>query len=183
MALASLALVTSCKRAPTSVDAGPIASASASVDGALTLENASAERLWVEARDADPLELARLADALGADGLAAIAGDPAKDAGDRASAVRALAYVDDPTPALETLARLAGSGGTLGDEALETLLDVAPRRAPIEEAEPTAWRSCAQGLLVVAPTVRDAARRRLLVRTLDALADRGAIDPASVPAP
>ena len=154
-----------------------------SVSTTLALENASSDRLWVEARGADPLELARLADVMGADGLAAIAGEGRRDAGDRASAVRALAYVDDPTPALETLARLAGSGGLLGSEAMETILAVAPRRAPIEEAEPTAWSVCAQGLLIVAPTIHDAVRRQLLARTLDALAERGAIAPTSVPAP
>ena len=177
----ALPLLLACKKSGAGVaDAGPAPSASVSQQAAI--EQASTDQKWIDARDADPLELARLADAVGADELAAVAGDASKDESDRQAAIRALGFVDDPTPALETLARLAAGGGTTADLALETIADVAPKQRPIEEVEPTAWRACAQALLAAAPTVRDPARRARLLAALIALSNRGAIDASAIPA-
>jgi hypothetical protein len=110
-----------------------------------------------------------------------VAGDAKKNEVDRETAIKALAFVDDPTPSLETLARVAAGGGSTADLALQTIADVAPKQAPIEEAEPTAWRACGEGLLVAAPTIRDATRRKLLIVALLALADRGALDRTAIP--
>jgi hypothetical protein len=148
----------------------------------VAIEQASTDQKWVEAREGDPLELARLADTIGADDLAEIAGDAKKDISDRETAIEALAFVDDPTPALETLARVAAAGGTTADRALETIATLAPKRAPVEEVEPTAWRACGEGLLAAAPTIRDVERRKLLIVALLALADRGALERSAVPA-
>jgi hypothetical protein len=166
----------------TTSDAGGSASASASVSEQVAIEKASTDQKWVDARGGDALELARLADAVGADDLAEVAGDAKKDEGDRETAIRALAFVDDPTPALDTLTRVAAAGGTTADRALETIAEVAPKRAPTEEVEPTAWRACGEGLLVAAPTIRDTARRKLLIAALLALADRGTLERSAIPA-
>ena len=165
----------------TTSDAGTSASASASVSQETAIEKASTDQKWVDAREGDPLELARVADAIGGDDLAEVAGDAKKNEVDRETAIEALAFVDDPTPALETLARVAAAGGKTADLALQTIADVAPKQAPVEEVEPTAWRACGEGLLAAAPTIRDVARRKLLITALLALADRGALERSAIP--
>jgi hypothetical protein len=171
-----------CHRSPSGGDAGPAASATPS-PAAVALEGSSPEGAWVEARSGDPLELARLANLEGVDKLAEVAGNEHASLEDRASAIRAISFTPDPTPALETLTKLVldptVERSTL---ALQTLAHVAPKRAPVEELEPGAWRTCADGLLVALKTIQGAARRDLAILTLRALADRGAVTGASIPA-
>lgn len=186
-------LFAGCRRTATSTtDAAvdvpsPAASASPSTGG-----SSSPERAWIDARPGDPLELARLADLEGALGLAEVATNDQASPDDRATAIRALMFVDDPTPAVEALTRLVSDPAVAqGDAhgaverstlALQTLVAIAPRRAPIEEVEPGAWRVCGDGLLAALQTIHGAVRRELAIRALHALADRGAVARALIPA-
>jgi hypothetical protein len=159
--------------------ASPSTSASGGEGGALG--PSSTEAAWIEARTGDPLELARLADTIPTDDLARIAADDSASEDDRKAAIRALAFVPDPTPALPALSGLViGSSAERSTLALETIAEVAPIRAPIEEAEPPAWKECAVSLLAALKTIKGP-RRELAIRALLGLADRGAIDRALVP--
>lgn len=170
-----------CHRAkePVPVDAGPsIPRPSTSV----MLEGSSPERAWVEARSGDPLELARLANLEGVDKLAEVAANDHASVEDRATAIRAIAMTSDPSPALETLARLVTD--PLVDRsmlALQTLSAIAPRRAPIEELEPAGWRTAADAIVAALKTVQDPVRRELAIRALHGLADRGVVARTAIP--
>jgi hypothetical protein len=169
------------KKTPESADAGqPAAETGHAVE---SIEAAKVERDWTEARDADPLELARLADEVSSEELAAVAGSSTASPEDRATAIRALAFADDPTPALEALTLVAAGASVERSElALETIIEIAPRRAPVEEAEPTAWRTCADGLLAALKVIQGAPRRALAIRALLVLADRGVVEAGAIPA-
>ena len=162
-------------------DAAPVAPIASGSGKSFELEQASTERAWVEARGGDPLELSRLADAVGVDRLAEVLQSPTSNDDDRATAIRAVAYVDDPTPALVPLAELVSPTSTHVADIVDTLLALAPKRAPIEEVQPDAWRTCAETLLVALKTTPLGARRAQVIRALIVLADRGAIDRALVP--
>lgn len=164
----------------------PAAATSASSTPA-PLEDERARR-WREARSGDPLELARLADVEGCDGLLdalddADAGAPAANEDDRLTALRALAFVDDPTPALDALTRAAlGRSSDGATVALQTLASITPKRAQREEDDTDAWKRCGDALLAGSAAFTVGARRELWMRALLGLADRGAIDRAKVPA-
>ncbi len=147
------------------------------------LEGSSPERAWVDARGGDPLELARLANLEGVHKLAEVAGNEHASTEDRATALRAIAMVSDPSPALEVLAR------TVSDPvvdrsvlALQTLAAVAPRRAPMEELEPAGYRIAADALLSALKTLQDPVRRELAIRALLGLSDRGVVAKTAIPA-
>lgn len=194
LSVALLLFVTGCPKGKTGLgDAGPAASTSASAGtssasgssgfgGAAALLPSSPIDGWGEARTGDPLELARLADREGVHALAEVASSPTAIPDDRTTAIRALAYVDDPTPAVDALTHLATDGpverSTL---ALETLAAVAPKRAPIEELDPGAWRTCGEGLLSMLKSLVDPVRRELAIRALIGLADRGAVARTAIP--
>ncbi|MEO7095502.1 MAG: hypothetical protein ABI175_19760 [Polyangiales bacterium] len=170
-----------CRGSKGQSEAGVAASSSSAVDGA-PLGASSTEAAWVEARTGDPLELARLADAVPTDDLARIAADDSASEDDRKTAIKALAFVPDPTLALPALSRIViGASVERSTLALETIAEVAPVRAPIEEAEPPAWKECAVALLAALKTIQGTPRRELAIRALLGLADRGAIDHALVP--
>jgi hypothetical protein len=180
----SAVVAVGCHRSSPTTDASPGASATTGADGsAVALEEASLERAWVEARGADPLELARLANLEGVHKLAEVAANEHASVEDRATAIRAIAFTPDPTPALDALTKLvidpSEERSTL---ALQTLAHVAPKRAPIEELEPGAWRTCGDGLLTALKTIQGAVRRELAITTLRALVDRGAVNAALIPA-
>jgi hypothetical protein len=182
--VAAAVLVTSaaCRKPPQplAADAGPQVGAPAPT---AAVGRASSDPAWVAARTGDPLELARLADLEGADALADVAQDDQASPEDRATAVRALSFVDDPTPAVEALSKLVSDASMERSTlALQTLVAVAPRRRPIEEHDPSAWRTCGQALLAALGPLKDAARRELALRVLHALADRGAVAASAIPA-
>lgn len=174
-----LVLLCACRKQPagaqpagTDASAAPVASASASADRAG----------WEDARTGDPLELARLANREGALALAEVAADVQSSDADRATAIRAIAFVVDPTPALETLARIVSEPSVERSTlALQTLAAVAPKRAPIEEVEPGAWRICADALLKSLATIQGPVRRELAIRALLGLSERGAVARESIP--
>ena len=162
-----------------SVDAAPSASTSAAK---VTLEAASTDRAWVEARTGDPLELARLADLEGTGALAAVADNVAASEDDRAAALRALAFVEDATPALDVLTRMVvGSSIERSTLALQTLAAVASRRAPIEEHDPSAWGACGRVLIAAMKTIGEPVRRGLVRRVLGGIVERGAVEAGEVP--
>lgn len=142
----------------------------------------STDAPWVLAREGDPLELARLCDAVGAPRLGEIIEDPASSPDDRATAVRAVAFAEDPTPALDPMCKLVISSSVDASTlALQTLVQVAPRRHQIEEIEGGAWRRCGESVLALLEKTRDPTRRTLAIRAAMALAERGALDPKRVP--
>ena len=184
--LVSFAILLGCsgcrKTAPATADAGP-PDAPATSAVAPPVGSSSPDQGWAEARSGDPLELARLADLEGVDRLAEVAASEQASVEDRATAIRALMFVDDPTPAVEALARLVSDPlverGTL---ALQTLAMVAEKRSPIEELEPGAWRVAGAALLEALKVIQGPARREVALRALNALADRGAVDRKAIPA-
>jgi hypothetical protein len=162
----------SCRRGPAPSGAATEASTS---PAAANAPNTTASA-WIEARTGDPLELARLADLEGATRLGEVAGDAQASSEDRAAAIRAIAFLDDPTPALFAVGRLlADPDLDRSTLAMQTLAVVAPRRRPIEEVEPAAWRACAVALSEIAPGLVDPSRRELVRRALEGLAERGAV--------
>ncbi|MFI5296996.1 MAG: hypothetical protein ACHREM_02770 [Polyangiales bacterium] len=199
-ALTLIALV-ACRRgdASSSLSSAPSSSSSSSLSASSSSSPSSSpsssvvsaederSRRWREAKSADPLELARLADAEGVDGLLDAIDEstdsgPAASEDDRLTALRAIAFVDDPTPALDALTKLAlGKAIERSTIALQTLAAVASKRAQREEDDVEAWRRCADALIASNASFANGARRELLLRTLLGLADRGAIDRAKVP--
>ncbi len=179
--IVAVALVGCHRTPPAAGDASPAASTTPS--SSAVLELSSPEGAWVEARSGDPLELARLANLEGVAKLAEVAENEHASLDDRATAIRAIVFTPDPTPALEALTKLVSDPtverSTL---ALQTLAHIAPKRAPIEELEPGAWRTCGEGLLAALKTIQGSVRRDLAIIALRALADRGAVSGASIPA-
>ncbi len=170
-----------CRKGTTSTDAGPAASGS-SPGPTVVVESSSSEQAWIEARSGDPLELARLANLEGVYKLAEVAGDEKAAPDDRETAIRAIAFAPDPTPALDTLTRVVTESSVERSTlALQTIAQVAPKRAPIEEVEPGAWRTCGDGLVAALAKMQGAVRRDLAITALRALADRGAVNAASIP--
>jgi hypothetical protein len=168
------------KLAP-SFDAG-VAAAPSTSGVRVAAIGVSTEEPWLLAREGDPLELARLCDAVGASRLGEAIDDPASSPDDRATAVRALAFAEDPTPALDSLCKLVtASSVDASTLALQTLVQVAPRRRQIEEIEGGAWRRCGEATLALLEKTRDPTRRTLAIRASMALAERGALDPKRVP--
>lgn len=170
------------KKPPAAGDAGTAASASSGAPASST--GTAALRVdpgWSEARTGDPLDLARLADKEGAATLGEVAGDPAAADDDRKAAIRALAFVADPTPALSTLTALVlGTHLERSVLALETLAAVAGVRHHQEELEPGAWRACASTLLGALAGMPKP-RRDLAQRALLGMADRGAVLRSAIP--
>ena len=170
------------KRFAASADAGPAASASATVGGAAPAPAASSDAPWLLARDGDPLELARLCDAVGASGLADAIEDAKAAPDDRSTALRALAFAADPTPALDAACKLVVAGSVDSSTlALQTLVQVAPRRRPIEEVEGGAWRRCGEAVLALLDKTHDPTRRALAIRAARAIGERDALDPKRIP--
>ncbi|MGZ3452857.1 MAG: hypothetical protein ACXVEF_24830 [Polyangiales bacterium] len=129
------------------------------------------------------MELARLANREGALALGEVAADLQSSEADRATAIRAIAFVVDPTPALEALSRIVAEPSVERSTlALQTLAAVAPRRQPIEELEPDAWRVSADALLKALATMQGSVRRELAIRALVGMSERGAVARASIPA-
>lgn len=170
------------KTTPAAADAGA-PDAPAPTTSAAPVGSSSSEEGWAEARSGDPLELARLADLEGVDRLAEVAVSEQASLEDRATAIRALMFVDDPTPSVEALSKLVSDPlverATL---ALQTLATVAEKRSPIEELEPGAWRVAGVALLEALKVIQGPARREVALRALNALADRGAVDRKAIPA-
>lgn len=168
------------KSTPAAPDAGPSAASAPPPTVAL---GSSSDQAWVEARSGDPLELARLADLEGGDRLGEVALDEHASPDDRATAIRAVMFLDDPTPAVEALGKLVADPlverSTL---ALQTLAAIAPKRAPIEELEPGAWRSAGEAVLKAIGNIQGPARREVALRALTALAERGAVQKSAIPA-
>jgi hypothetical protein len=180
-AVALALLGVGCRGAAKSSDAGPAPSVMASAPAAV--ETSSPEQAWLEARTGDPLELARLLNLEGVHRLAEVAGDEHASVEGRATAIRAIAFATDPTPALDALTKLVGAPSVERSTlALQTLAVVAPKRSPIEELEPGAWRTCGEGLVAALKVIQGSVRRQLAISALRALADRGAVSAASIPA-
>jgi hypothetical protein len=138
--------------------------------------------LWLLARDEDPAERQRLALAVGAAGLL----EGVDDGGDTAAlALSALPYADDADLALGKLADLAQTADPAHRRALlDTILTIAghPRKSR-ELLDPEGVRRCAETMVALA--ARDAIPRddrAIAVSIARALAEKGFVDPARIPA-
>jgi hypothetical protein len=175
---------TACKSKPKPAPPSTLAPLPSGSGTAARIERASLDRAWIEARGGDALELARLADALGADALAEVASSEEAASADRDTAVRALAHCDEPTAALSVLVDLAldGASGERGLLALQTLATLAPRRAPVEQADPDAWSEAARRLTANLASITEPTRRELVLSILVSLDGRVPIERAKLPA-
>jgi len=139
---------------------------------------------WLAARDADPLEKARLAEAVGAAELLAGVGDGGETAD---TALAALPFSDDAEIALGPLAdRIAPPGavdGALRRRLLTVILAIAgqPRRQR-DPLDPEGARRCGQVILrLAADASLPREDRALAVSAARALAERRYVDPARIP--
>jgi len=137
---------------------------------------------WQRARGDDPLERARLAEAEGAARLVEALDDGGEVA---ATALLALPYADDADLALGPVSQraLAAKPADLAP-LLQALLEIAGRPArPREPLDPEGARAAGEALLALARR-RDLPRdlRALAVSGARALAARGYVDPAAIPA-
>jgi hypothetical protein len=137
--------------------------------------------LWLRARDADPAERIRLANAVGAGGLVEGVDDGGEVA---ATALGALPYAEDGELALGRLGELARAGtGAPRRALLEAILGIAgqPRRQR-EALDPEGVKRCAEALLVMAAQASlPRAERSLAVSAARALAEKGYLDPTRIP--
>jgi len=187
-----LFFVASCRRGggPSSSDAtapqtsASVAAASASAERPGSTKPPSprlSDPRWILAKDEDPLERARLAEALGASELV----DALDDGGEiRTTALGALPYADDADLALGPLAALAEKAppGELGP-LVEAMLAIAgkPRR-PRELLDPEGARKAGSVLLsLAARSELEGELRALAISAARALAEKGYVDPARIP--
>jgi hypothetical protein len=136
---------------------------------------------WVRAKDEDPLERARLAEAVGAAEL--LLG--VEDGGEVAeTALAALPFADDADLALGKLGSKALSAAPPElSPLLEAILAIAGRPArPREPLDPEGARACGEAMVTIASrTSLPREPRALAVSAARALAERGFVDPARIP--
>lgn len=137
--------------------------------------------LWIRARDEDPLERARLAEAVGAAELLLALEDGGQVA---ETALAALPFADDADSALGKLGSMAlVAPPSELPPLLESILGVAGRPArPREPLDPEGARACADAMVTIASRTslpRDT--RALAVSAARALAERGFGDRARIP--
>jgi hypothetical protein len=128
----------------------------------------------------DPLEKARLAQAVGATELLRVFEAAGEDA---TIALQALPYADDAEAALGRLAELARAGGPLRRAVLTATLAIAaePRR-PREPLDPEGARRCGEILVALAADASlPRGERALAVSAARALAEKGYVDRGRIP--
>lgn len=131
--------------------------------------------LWIRARDEDPLERARLAEAFGAAELLLALDDGGQVA---ETALAALPFADDADIALGPLGlRALQAAPSELSPLLETILAVAGKPArPREPLDPEGARACAEAMLAIASRTSLAREpRALAVSAARALAEKGVI--------
>jgi hypothetical protein len=136
---------------------------------------------WLQARDEDPLEKVRLAQAVGAVGL--LAGvDDGGETGD--TALAALPFADDGDVALDHLAALARTDGARRRRILVAILGIVGQ--PRRQREPLDLEGARRAGEVLVGLVADASlpreERALALSAARALAERGLLAPGRVPA-
>ncbi|MFO0762055.1 MAG: thiamine biosynthesis protein [Byssovorax sp.] len=169
---------------PDPVPPPPLPSASASAAPSAALPRPSprdTDPRWLRAREADPAEKARLADAEGATGLL----EGVEDGGDNAlTALSALPFAGDGELALRRLGELGLRPGALPRRAvLSAILGVSgqPRRQR-EALDPEGAIACGKAVIALAQRA-DLPReeRALAVSAARALAELGYVDAAAIP--
>jgi hypothetical protein len=136
---------------------------------------------WIQARGDDPLEQARLAAEVGAAAL--LAG--VEDGGDEeATALGALPFADDGEVALGRLGDLARADPARRRRVLGAILGIAGRpRQNREPLDPEGVRRCGEALLALgADRALPRGERALAISAARALAGKGYVDPARIPA-
>lgn len=162
-------------------DAGTGADAGAGARAPRPESPRRSDPLWLRAKDEDPLERARLAEAVGAAGLL----DGLEDGGDIAeTALSALPYADDADLALRRLGELALAAGPAEvDALLDTILAIAGKPPRSREAlDPEGARACGAALITLAgkQTLSRESRARA-VSAARALAEKGYVDASRIP--
>ena len=166
----------------------PSAGATDAAPGATAADDAGAPPMdareaaqWTAAsgKDADPEELARLADLVSCEGLRERGDDPER----RATALRAMRYCRDFSE-LPWLAQVGTSGSD--DEArvaLDAVVELAarPRRATDPEDADELHVGCGALLELARGAERPKERRVLAIRALRMLAERGCVKRADIP--
>ncbi len=155
------------------------ASASAASAAAAAARTPQMEALWTAAKDGDPDELARLADAEGGIGLVERAGMPAY----RLTALRAMGYADGfvMMPVLGDAARHAPAPEATA--AAESAARVAARKraqTDPEDAEEL-FAGCADLLAAAKDTSRPRPVRIDVIRALRMLVDYGCVHAGDIP--
>jgi hypothetical protein len=178
-----------CSPGPRGGEAVPPASASSSAPpGSPPLASArppsprATDPLWIRARDEDPLERARLAEAVGAAGLLLGFSDGGETA---ETALLAMPFADDAEIALRRL----GEAALVADAAslpglLEAIHGIAGRPARAREPlDPEGARACGEAMVSLAGRASlPRETRALAVSAARALAERGYVDRARIPA-
>jgi hypothetical protein len=157
------------------------ASASSSAGGVASAAplDAAATPRWERAQSGDPADLAELADAEGARGLARRLDDPALGR----TALAALEHAADAELATGLLARRAAARPATAEAELEVLLAVlsSPRRVG-ERLDPEGELEAVDALLGLAREASHPRRvRALALSCLGRLAERGLVDRAALP--
>jgi hypothetical protein len=137
--------------------------------------------LWIRGSDEDPLERARLAEAIGASELILGLDDGGQVAN---TALAALPFADDADIALGKLGSMALTAGPAELlPILEAILAIAGKPArPREPLDPEGARACGAAMLTVASrTSLPREPRSLAVSVARALAEKGFVDRARIP--
>lgn len=161
--------------------AAPTATVSASAPPAPQPSARRSDPRWLRAAGEDPLEKARLANAVGAAELL----DGVGDGGETAEiALAALPFADDGEIALGPLAALARASSADRRRLLTAILGIAgtPRRSR-EARDPEGAKRGAEALLAIAADASIAREERALaLSAARALSEKGYLDPAKIPA-
>lgn len=172
-----------CKKAPPAelADAAPPPSLTAVVDAE---SPRASDDLWkraTPAADADPLDLARLADAEGAVGLL----EGLEEGGATAeTALAALPFADDAELALRRLSEIMRlSEGPLVAKVVDAAIGIASRpRTQTEPLDPEGARLCGEAAVALAASAPEAQLRADALSLARLLVERGAVPASKVPA-
>lgn len=168
----------SCRGKPEVGDAAPPPSLSAQPAKESELAK---DDLWRRAEEGDPVDLARLADREGAGGLL----EGLEEGGPIAlAALAALPFAHDADAAYQRLGEIVRQlEPAAALPVVATILEIAGRpRRQAEPLDPPGLRSCAEALLGLAERKSVAKNVRApAISALRLLAERGAINPSSIP--
>jgi hypothetical protein len=181
LAVAVLASWLGCRSEPPRATPGDAGAAPTSSASAAAAPSKMLDARWQRAAGDDPLDAARLAEAVGAAGLL-----EGIDEGGEASrvALLALPHADDGELALRRVCELlAASAPGKAEPVLEAVLGVAGQpRKQREPLDPEGARGCGDVLVrIAADAARPRPERALAVSAARAFAEKGQLDAARIP--
>jgi hypothetical protein len=147
-----------------------------------SLAHTPLETAWRYARNGDPIDLMRLAHIANPLDLSFIGANKETPMLDRETALRALAYLDDPTYALDALLTAALSDSlNISTLALQSLAQLAFVQKHPEEHDAPAWKRAAERTKSLLASIKDRTRRELAIRCLLGFAEHRAIAVDDIP--